>query len=67
MALQVGLAHHVQAVLIAQPVEVVVVAVMGCSDCVEVVLLHQHDILKHRGLRHRAPIIRIGIVAVRSL
>ena len=67
VSLQVGLRHHVQAVLIAQPVEIIVVAVMRGADGIEVILLHELHVFFHDLMRDILAIHRVGIMAVGAL
>ena len=62
--LQVGLGHHVQTVLVAQIVQIVVVGVVRGTDGVEVVLLHQLNVLLHDLLAHGLAVHGVGVVAV---
>ena len=47
VTLHVGLGHHVQAVLIAQVVQIVIIGIVRGADSVDVVLFHQLHILLH--------------------
>ena len=67
MGFQVGLSHHVQPVLITQIIEILVVAVVGGTDRVQVVLLHELYILLLGLQGNIFAIYRVGIVAVGSL
>ena len=62
MSLQVRLVHHVEAQPVAQAIELGVVGIVGAAHRVEVVPLHQQQILLHVGRRHR--VSRGGMVLV---
>mmetsp|Transcript_136620 Transcript_136620/g.237200 ORF Transcript_136620/g.237200 Transcript_136620/m.237200 type:complete len:403 (+) Transcript_136620:1523-2731(+) len=47
VGLQVGLIHHVQAVLVAKLVPQRVGGIVGAADGIEVMLLHDEDVLDH--------------------
>jgi hypothetical protein len=64
VALDVRFVHHVQAIAVAQFVPSFVVGVVGCAHRVEMVLLHQQDVLHHRGGGQRfgrAPVMFVAV------
>ena len=62
----VGLVVHVQAVFVAEVVPVGVVGVMRGAHCVEVVGLHQADVLAHGFARNHVPRFEVVFVAVHA-
>ena len=60
----VGLVIHVQAVFVAQVVPVGVVGVVRRPHGVDVVGLHQSDVLEHGLARHHVPCFEVMLVAV---
>ncbi|CAB5068835.1 unannotated protein [freshwater metagenome] len=62
VALDVRLVHHVQADLVAEVEEAVVVRVMGAADSVDVVALHRHEVGTH--VVHRDGFAALGVVVV---
>mmetsp|Transcript_29326 Transcript_29326/g.84276 ORF Transcript_29326/g.84276 Transcript_29326/m.84276 type:complete len:516 (-) Transcript_29326:388-1935(-) len=64
MALDVRLAHDVQAVLVAQLVPKGVVGVVRAPDGVEVVGFHHPDVLQHRAPADDVPGVRVMLMAV---
>ena len=66
MGFHICFAHDIHTVLIAEPVEVGIIAVMGSSDSVDIIFLHEADILKHSFLRNSLAVERIGIMAVHA-
>ena len=67
VGLEVGLVHHIQAVLVAQVVEARVVGVMAGAHGVDVVPLHVHHIPQHLFHRHAASAPAAPLVAVDAL
>ena len=67
MGLQIGLAHDIHTVLVTQPVQVGIVAVMRSSDSVYVVELHLPDVLAHSLLRNSLAVEGVGVMAVDAL
>ena len=65
--LHIGLAHDVHSVLIAQPVQVGIIAVVGGTDRIDVVLLHKEDVLTHGLLGNSLSVEGVGVVAVDAL
>ena len=66
MTFRICLAHHIQAILIAEVIEVFVVRIVRGTDRVEVPCLHHLDVFLIDFLRHIFASERIGIVAVRA-
>ena len=66
MGLQVGLGHHVQAVLVAQIVQIVVVGVVRGPHGVDVVALHQLHVFLHHFPADVLAGDRVGVVAVHA-
>ena len=66
VGLDIGLVDHVQAVLIAQRVPARVVGVVGVAHGVEVVLLHQPDVLDHVFAREGFGACLVVFVAVHA-
>ena len=64
VALDIGLVHHVQAVLVGQIVPARIVGIVRGADRVDVGGLHQLDVLAHRFLGHDAEGVRIMLVAI---
>ena len=64
MALEVGLVDDVQAVDVAQVEKPGVRRVMGGAHRVDVVLLHQDNVVLHRGQRDGPPMVGVELVAV---
>mmetsp|Transcript_70499 Transcript_70499/g.204324 ORF Transcript_70499/g.204324 Transcript_70499/m.204324 type:complete len:211 (+) Transcript_70499:580-1212(+) len=64
MALDVCLVNNIQPVLVAQLIEQRVIGVVGTSDRVEVVSLHEADVLHHRVSANNMPGERIMLVPV---
>ncbi|MNE35315.1 hypothetical protein D3C80_1290670 [compost metagenome] len=64
MGFNVSLIHYVQAVTIAQLVPQRVVRIMGTAHRVEIMLLHQQDILTHGGFIHDLTLLRMVLMAV---
>lgn len=64
VAFRVGLCQHIQAPFIGQPVQVVIVGVVGGADGVQVVFLHQPQVFPDGGFRHVFAVNRVGIVTV---
>ena len=61
---RICLAHHIQAILVAEVIEVFVVRIVRGTDRVEVPCLHHLDVFLIDFLRHIFASERIGIVAV---
>ena len=66
MALDVRLVHDVQAELVTQVVETVVVRIVRCAHGVDVVPLHREQIGAHSLDRDRLTTIRIVIVTIHA-
>ena len=64
MAFHIGFTHHIESVFIAQPVQIIVIAVMRCSDCIQVILFHQGYIFQIGLLRNHSSMERIRIMTV---
>ena len=64
MGFNVGFVDYIQAVTIAQGVPQRMVRVMGTAHGVEVILLHQDDVLHHRRLIHHLAVDRMVLMAV---
>jgi len=64
VALDVGLADHVEAVLVAERIPLGGVGIVAGADGVDVVLLHQADVLHHALARHDLAQIGVPLVAV---
>ena len=64
--LDVRLVHDVDAVDVAEIVEIIVLRIVGVADMVDVRLFHHLDILKLTLTRHIVSVQRIGFVAVYS-
>ena len=67
VAFHVRLCNHVKSILITQPIQILIITIVGSTDCVQVVLLHQLHILKLSCLRHSFSVNRICIMPVGSL
>ena len=67
VALQVGLVHHVESVVVTKGVEAWVVWIMARANRIEVVLLHQQHVSHHALQRHGLAVCGVGIVAVGTL
>lgn len=67
VGLQIGLVHHVQAVTVAQGVPTAVVRIMRGAHAVDVVPLHQQDVLFHGLHAHRVAQAGMGLVPVDAL
>ncbi len=67
VAFHICFRHHIQAVIVAEPVEIAVIAVMRGADRVDVVLLHDADVFLDRCLRNGLAVEGIGIVTVDAL
>ncbi len=67
VAFDVGLVHHVQAVLVAQGVPLGIVGVVRRPDGVDVVPFHQLDVAHHQGAIDGVPRERAVLVAVHAL
>jgi len=67
MGLNVGLIHDVQAVSVAQLIPDAVIGIVAGAHSVEVVLLHQADVLHHGSDRQRLGHALIVLVAVHAL
>jgi len=66
VALDVGLVDHVETELVAERIPLAHVRIVAGADGVDVVLLHQADVLKHPLARHDLPEIGIPLVAVHT-
>ncbi|CUY74704.1 Uncharacterised protein [Serratia marcescens] len=66
VSLDIGFVHHVQPVAVAQPIPQRVVGIVRAAHRVEVVLLHQQDIVAHRRLVHHLAVARVMLVAVNA-
>ncbi|CCK05697.1 hypothetical protein BN128_3975 [Cronobacter sakazakii 696] len=62
----IGFVHHVQPVAAAQFIPARLVGVVRTAHGVEVVLLHQQDVLHHRRLVHRLAFFRVMLVTVNA-
>ena len=67
VGLHVGFRHHVQAVLVTQVVQVIVVRIMAGAYGVYVEFLHYTDILEHALAGHHVSAVRVQFVAVYAL
>ena len=67
VGLEVGLGHHVDAVLVAEVVPVAVVRIVAGADCVDIELLHDEDVLQHPLPGHDVTAVRVQFVAVGAL
>ena len=67
VGLEVGLGHHVDAVLVAEVVPIVVVGIVAGADCVDIELLHDEDVLQHPLPGHHVTAVRVQFVAVGAL
>ena len=66
MRLYVCLVHYINAVNIAEIVEVIILRVVGIADMIDVRLLHETNIFKLPFARHPVAIHGIGLVAVNA-
>ena len=67
VALKVGFVHHIEAVKVAQVIPFGRVRIVGRAHRIEVVLLHQANVLDHRLARDRVAGVRVHFVPVDSL
>ena len=67
MTLDVGFCHHIDAILVAQIIPVVVVWIVRGAHSVDVKLLHDLDVLQHALLRHHVATVWIQFMTVGSL
>ena len=67
MGLQVCLCHHIQTIFVTQVIQVLVVAVVGGTDRVQVVLLHDRNVLFLCLMRYIFAVYRVCVMAVCSL
>ena len=67
VALNIGLAAHVETVFVAEFVEAALLRVMAGADGVDVVLLHQFEVAPHQLLRHDVPGVGGVLVDVDAL
>ena len=63
----IGLIQHVEAILVAQLVPFGHIGIVAGADGVDVVLLHQRDVLNHPLARDHLAVIRIEFVPVHTL
>ena len=66
VTLDVGLIHDIHSVEIAEFVPHRVVRVVGCADAVDIVLLHQFDVLDHGLSIHYVSCVRVVLVSVHT-
>ena len=64
MTFRICLAHHIQAILVAEVIEVLIIRIVRGTDCVQVPFLHQLDVFLISFLRHIFAAKWVGIVAV---
>ena len=67
VALDVRLGHHVESVLVAEVVEVGIVRIMRQPHRVDVVPLHQENVLQHDFTRDGASIVVCRLMPVHAL
>ena len=67
VGLDVGLGHHIDAVLVAEVIPVVVIRIVAGTHRIEVELLHDLDVLLHTGAGDYVTSVRIQLVAVGAL
>ena len=60
----IGFVDDIQAVTIAQGVPQRVIWVMGAAHGIEIILLHQDDVLHHRRLIHHLTVDRMVLMAI---
>ncbi len=64
VALHIGLGEHIQAILVAQVIEVGVVGVMRCAHCIDVEAFHRYDVLLGLFACNHAAVFLAEVVAV---
>ena len=64
MRFHIGLSYHIQAILVAQVVPIVVVGIVASAHSIDVQLFHPLHILLHAVTRNHIPPIGIHLVAV---
>ena len=63
----IRLTHHIESILIAEPVQIIVIAVVGCTDRIDVILFHHHYVFQIHILRNHPSVERICVMTVCSL
>ncbi len=64
MGLQISFCHHIKPVFVTQPVQILIIAVMGCTNRIQVILLHKQNIFFLCFMRYIFAVYWIGIMAV---
>ena len=66
MAFHIGFIQHIDAILIAQIVPVIIVGIMGSTDRVDIVLQHDADILLHHFPGESISVFGMGLMPVHT-
>ena len=67
MALDVGLAVYIESEAVAKVVEHARLRIVACTDTVDIVLLHQLEVLKHPLAGHVMSCVRICLMEIHTL
>ena len=67
MVFEVSLIAAVESVVVEHGIHACIVGIVAGADGIDVVLLHEQDILQHGSHRHGTACLRVGVVPVRTL